>query len=64
MNAEFDPIQALILIAWFVAAGFAVRPFLREPKATGRNVSLFVLGFVMLAMGVSGVVILIRIFLL
>ena len=64
MNAEFGPLRALFLVAWFVAGGFAVRPFLRERHPRFRHWLLLIVGVVMLAGGAFTVAVTIRVFFL
>jgi len=53
VNAAFDPLGALILVAWLAAGGYAVSIFLRQPQRTFRHWVSLIAGLVMLTLGVG-----------
>jgi len=53
MNAAFDPIGALILVAWLGAGAFAVFKFFQKPQPTLWHWVSLIVGVVMLALGVG-----------
>lgn len=54
MNAQFDPLGAVFLIAWLAVGGFAVFRFFRQPRRTIWQWASLIVGVVMVTGGILG----------